>query len=43
MHFGVNNPNTVNKCGDADIKSECDIKDLGVFVRNNLKSSFHCN
>ena len=43
MHFGVNNPNTVYKFGDADIKSECDIKDIGVFVSNNLKSSFHCN
>ena len=43
MHFGVNNPNTVYKFGDADIKSESDIKDLGVFVSNNLKSSFHCN
>ena len=43
MHFGVNNPNTVHKFGDADIKSERDIKDLGVFVSNNLKNSFHCN
>ena len=43
MHFGVNNPNTVYKFGDAGIKSECDIKDLGVFVSNNLKSSLHCN
>ena len=43
MHFGINNPNTVYKFGDADIKSESDIKDLGVFVSNNLKSSFHCN
>ena len=43
MHFGVNNPNTVYKFGDADIKSESDIKDLGVFVSNNVKSSFHCN
>ena len=43
MHFGVNNPNTVHKFGDANIKSKCDIKDLGVFVSNNLKSSFHCN
>ena len=28
MHFGVNNPNTVYKFGNADIKSESDIKDL---------------
>ena len=31
MHFDVNNPNTVYRFGDADIKSECKIKDLGVF------------
>ena len=36
MHFGVDNPNTVYKSGDAHIKVECDIKDLGVFVSNNL-------
>ena len=42
MHFGVSDPNTVYKFGDADIKSECDIKDLGVLVSNNLKNSFNC-
>ena len=40
MHFGVNNPYTVYKFGDADIKSESDIKDLGVFVSNYLKIEF---
>jgi Reverse transcriptase (RNA-dependent DNA polymerase)/Endonuclease-reverse transcriptase len=43
MHFGVNNPLTVYKFGDVDIKIENNVKDLGVFVSNNLKNSFHCN
>ena len=43
MHFAVNNPNTVYKFGDANIKAECDIKDIGVFVSNNLENAFHCN
>ena len=42
MHFGINNVKNVYKFGHFDIKSECDVKDLGVFVSNNLKSSYHC-
>ena len=43
MHFGVNNPQTVYKFGNTVIKRECDVKDLGVYINNSLKSSFHCN
>ena len=32
MHFDVNSPNIVYEFGGADIKAECDIKDLGVLL-----------
>ena len=42
VHLGVN-PNTVYKFVDANIKAECDIKDIDVFVSNNVTNSIHCN
>ena len=43
MHLVVNNPNTFYKVDDADMKAECDTKNVGVFVSNNFKNSFHHN
>ena len=40
MHFGVSSPQTVYKFGNTVIKRECDVKDLGVYISNSLKSSF---
>jgi ribonuclease P/MRP protein subunit RPP40 len=43
MYFGVNNPIIVYKFGEVVINRENGVKDLGVFISENVKSSFHCN
>jgi hypothetical protein len=43
LYFGSKNPHVTYKFNDFIIKAENDVKDLGVYINSNLKSTFHCN